>query len=190
MNKIIKIILFIFVISLLIIIHQYARLTHLSKDELKWADAYELGDSVNFSSKDGDQDYLIVVKKHIWNSLSPFWWPFESDYDALIYIHYILVHKGDSLIGSFYVDKFSKFHPAKFDCSIVNTSFYYKIPYKSIVSKDNDMTHEDCIIFTCDTETKCTGDAKSLYINKFLWSKTKGLVEYEFNNGVVYHILQ
>ena len=32
--------------------------------------------------------------------------------------------------------------------------------------------------------------AKGLYIKTFLWDRTKGLVEYEFNNGSVYHRLQ
>lgn len=184
-----KKILFICIIPILIIIHQYARLTHLSIDELKWADAYMQGDSVYFFSNDGEQDYLIVKEKHIWNSLFPFWWPFESDYDALIGFHYILVHQGDSLDGFFYVVKYSKFCPAKFDVSIVNTSLHQKIPYNIMYQNDN-MIFSDSIIFINDTPAKNIEGAKGLYIKTFLWDRTKGLVEYEFNNGSVYHRLQ
>ena len=163
----------------------YWKFSHLTKDDLTWMEPYEEWDTVLFSSPSG-MDTLVVREKPLHNSF----WPFRenegsSEYVANGSIKYIIKHDGKSVDGRCII--FREGNGRLYVGFTLQTRrLHYeddtKICFDSIKIKNS--VYTDVIkISDSNSSSYSVGRIANEY---FIWSKSKGLLQYKYLNGEVY----
>ena len=163
----------------------YWKFSHLTKDDLTWMEPYEEWDTVLFSSPSG-MDTLVVREKPLHNSF----WPFRenegsSEYVANGSIKYIIKHDGKSVDGRCII--FREGNGRLYVGFTLQTRrLHYeddtKICFDSIKIKNS--VYTDVIkISDSNSSSYSVGRIANEY---FIWSKSKGLLQYKYLNGDVY----
>ena len=163
----------------------YWKFSHLTKDDLTWMEPYEEWDTVLFSSPSG-MDTLVVREKPLYNSF----WPFRenegsSEYVANGSIKYIIKHDGKSVDGRCII--FREGNGRLYVGFTLQTRrLHYeddtKICFDSIKIKNS--VYTDVIkISDSNSSSYSVGRIANEY---FIWSKSKGLLQYKYLNGEVY----
>ena len=163
----------------------YWKFSHLTKDDLTWMEPYEEWDTVLFSSPSG-MDTLVVREKPLHNSF----WPFRenegsSEYVANGSIKYIIRHDGESVEGSLLI---IKEHDGRL--SLVFRLHWRRqamedaqnVRYCSI--KIGKSVYDDAI--RIDGSNSQNFSEEKITNEYFIWSKSKGLLQYKYLNGEVY----
>ena len=166
----------------------YSELTHMDEKDLKSFNVYNINDVRVFRSLESNQmDTMIVLKKNINNSL----WPFMRDestteYHANCYILFKIKHKGESIKGSYYIEKYEQ------KCSL---DFLFVLGNRYCLEKEKSKKTEDvvfkqmrlrlCYVINDSNSELGRIEAKDT-VSEFIWQKEKGLVYYELNNNEKY----
>ncbi len=163
----------------------YWKFSHLTKDDLTWMEPYNEGDTVLFVSS-SDMDTMVVREKPLHNSF----WPFRenegsSEYVANGSIKYIIKHDGKSVDGRCII--FREGNGRLYVGFTLQTRrLHYeddtKICFDSIKIKNS--VYTDVIkISDSNSSSYSVGRIANEY---FIWSKSKGLLQYKYLNGDVY----
>ena len=166
----------------------YEDMTHMSSDELAWLSSYKEGDMIFYKSHNNAFDTLFISLVDIDNSRFPL---YISESGVLKYkaggiVNYIIFHHGQRLGGSLMA--------AKEDDSIfilcLNLDRRYSNRLRGTDTCDfitNGECCSDCIIIN-DKNSKLSPPIEKNMIKSFAWSKSKGLVYYQFEDGTTYQL--
>ena len=164
----------------------YNSVTLLSEEELEWMDVYSSGDTVLFSAADGGIDTMIVSRT-VDNLPDKFGLHCFTDYHGRGSYNNIIFHKGDH-----------------FDCLFIIRKGYNNLTYFITRFEDRFSNPDDETLQPSDTtkvivkgriyDDALTIDDSNSFISEntmtnceyFIWSKSKGLLEYKYLNGEVY----
>lgn len=163
----------------------YTAMYHFSNSDLEWLSPYELGDTVLFSSSEG-MDTMIVEEKKMHDYYLPFMANEAStEMHAAGRITYHIHHRGNLLENDIAILKnahdvlrvcFSFEHRGVI-FNTKNEPRLYKV-------KVNGATYENAIkIDDSNSEIIFISPNNCEY---FIWSKSKGLLQYKYLNGEVY----
>lgn len=164
----------------------YWKFSHLTKDDLTWMEPYEEGDIVLFSSP-SDMDTLVVQEKSWYNS----YWPFVmnegegNDYTANSSFKYDIRHDGKSVNGW---STIQKEHDGRLSLVLwlhrrrQTIEDAQNVRYCSI--KIGKSVYDDAI--RIDGSNSQNFSEEKITNEYFIWSKSKGLLQYKYLNGEVY----
>lgn len=157
----------------------YTKITHLSNEDLKWLSAYEKGDTVCFISHNCGIDTLFITDKEINNSNFPFIENEASfEYTANGSYTYKMIHKGEIYNGILLlVRKVDNDKKASISFSLCG---YYSDMFspKEIEQVIGRKIITDCIIINSSNAHNGLYQ-KNIGIRKVIWSKSKGILEFE-----------
>lgn len=106
------------------------KITHMDRSDLAWMKTYEIGDVEYFLSNKGNIDILLIRKKGIWNKIKIFRDNEGSDeYIAGGIIRYIIVHKNDTIVGSWGITKEKQYEPVFIWCTLGDRLNKYTYDY-------------------------------------------------------------
>lgn len=164
----------------------YWKFSHLTKDDLTWMEPYEEWDTVLFSSPSG-MDTLVVKEKPLYNS----YWPFVKNegegsyYTANGSFRYVIRHDGESVEGSLLIIKehdgrlslVFRLHRRRQAIEDAQNVRYCSI-------KIGKSVYDDAI--RIDGSNSQNFSEEKIANEYFIWSKSKGLLQYKYLNGDVY----
>lgn len=178
----------------------YREVTYFSDQELEWMDAYAEGDTVYFESDLTQHiDTMIITRRYVRNNR-----PIINDDPFTLYSKYIayarfsfdIIHEGNKYDrNNFSITKNNNNEPAEirwnilyliFDSDFVSDkgagidSIETPTPLESV--RINDKTFDDCIIGNMDNTMVSRYHWDSLHADEAVWSKSKGLIEYEIGD--------
>ena len=178
----------------------YREVTYFSDQDLEWMDAYVEGDTVYFESDITQHiDTMIITERHIKNdhpiiNKDPF--TLYPEYIAFACFSFNIIHEGKKYDRNHFLMRKNKNNePAEIDLYVLYLSFdndfisdkgagidsiETPIPLESI--KINDKTFDDCIISNTDNSIISRYHWDSLHADEAVWSKSKGLLEYEIGD--------
>lgn len=196
---------FFLVLSLLLVSCKHTNIYLLDEDELTWADAYEDGDVVLFKSSDNVD--TMYVNKRVDNKVGMMGICILATYHGGIRFSNTLVHGGDSIEVFFllmnglddgFIDITMNFNNRYFDASLQTRNADKKLPMangeyaelgtiEELHSKSyviNGIVYNDLIIINdSNSHISMNADNNCEY---FIWSKSKGLIQYKYEDGAVY----
>ena len=184
-KRIIAFIILVFVVNACF----YTKITHMDKKDMQWMSSYSNGEKVLFCSQYGDIDTLFVKTIDVWNSMYPINdISIGAEYLAGGRCEYTILHERDSVICSFMIEKQEKKAPVllnfvfceRYALDLVQELHTYKI---------NGQVFENCVIINENNSISVKQHPNECGIRKIVWSRSKGLVMYEFNNGQKYFLL-
>lgn len=166
----------------------YDAVYNLDADELVWLEPYKQRDTVVFVSEQGkDMDTMIVDNKTLYN-----------DHHALF-----RENEGSSVYTANGFYECTVFHHAgHFECGLLITKqkedlmqVYLEFKERCLMFADekelkmnrmvlNGVEYDDAIIVD-DSNSEFLHNAR-YYCNYFIWSKSKGLIQYQYMNGDTY----
>ena len=165
----------------------YTAMYHFSNSDLEWLSPYEQGDTVLFSSSEG-MDTMIVEEKKMHDYYLPFMANEAStEMHALGCITNKVKHNGESLSNDLIIVKETA------DRLRVDFIFYFRSHSQYDDTKEgfpfhkatiSDMEYDDVIII--DDKNSKTNVKNTMACEYFIWSKSKGLLQYKYLNGDVY----
>ena|GEM_PF-2841906 len=160
------------------------RTTYFDDDDLSWVNHYAVGDTIKFVSENNDIDTLIINDVKIYNS----WFNaslFREKGKAFIataFIKYTISHNKELLDGELTIVKDEKDKPIKVMWNIAYN--YLDNNYdegnrlkKYRIGKE---VFDDCLIRDCIISNAPIHDGF------VVWSKSKGLLQYQFGDGLIY----
>ena len=165
--------------------------THMDKSDLMWISHYDVGNCEFFISQYGNIDALVVKKKDIWNSYKPFNNSIGyHDYIAGGYVDYIIYHKHDTITGSWVITKEFQSRPVyayfslddRFNKDSGLGNFYITPTTQSALI--NKTIVKDC--FVANDKNSQLKVPQNYHVKGFVWSKSKGFLQYSFLNGEVF----
>lgn len=172
----------------------YSHITHMNKEDLKWAANRYTGECFYFQDEAGRLDSATITKVHIYNSLNPInrgalW----NSYHAYISINYVLFHyQGEEIEGSMIMKKEKNFSPVNFVGELGNLfcgGYYSPIPLGLNEIRIGEYNLTDCVLF--DMNNSDIHNRPDVLINNplvsFAWSKQYGLVQYTFQDGTEFN---
>lgn len=164
----------------------YYRMSHLNKEDLKWADAYTYPDSAFFRSDKRNIARLSITKKKIRNSRIPFGFNHvtSTSYDASIYFKFDL----EKMDGVFLLIKSAETDSLEFYLHLGYLYLKYEY-YKPRTFALNGVTYDNCIIVNRFTGKNNDSPDNPTSVTKFVWSQKHGLIYYEFKNGEKYSLI-
>ena len=167
----------------------YNSVTLLSEEELEWMDVYSSGDTVLFSASDGTIDTMIVSRT-IDNSPDKFGLHCFSDYCGHGCYEYFILHNGHQYDGLFVIRM-------NYDKRDKRAYFLMHLEHRYL--HDDEITLHPDDTTTVNIAGKVYNDvlvvddtmSSNVYEDEtnseyFIWSKSKGLLEYKYLNGEVY----
>ena len=190
---------------LLFVSCKYTGIYLLDEEELTWADAYEDGDVVLFKSANGMD--TMYVNKRINNRVGIFGIFIIDNYNGGISFDNTIIHNQDSiemfflLMKSFddnFVDFTSTFNNRYYTAFLQTRNADTKLPVfgrryaelgtiKELLSKTytiNGVNYNDLIIIN-DGNSHISMESPN-NCEYYIWSKSKGLIQYKYENGDVY----
>ena len=165
----------------------YTAMYHFSNSDLEWLSPYEQGDTVLFSSSEG-MDTMIVEEKKMHDYYLPFMANEAStEMHALGCISNEILHKGSFVDNTLVIVKentnrlrvdylFDFRGYSQYDDALKGFSFREV----HILGKK----YDDAIII--DNKNSVLNVKGDLACEYFIWSKSKGLLQYKYLNGDVY----
>lgn len=169
----------------------YHKITHMNSEELDWVRVYNEGDSLFFSSNTNDIDTAIVTSIEIYNSLSPFNTNpnANSVYEAIAYLNYVIIHDNVSMEGWTCICKREQDQPIEQSFTLCDRyAFELKFEgFKETVIRGTKFN--DCIILDDRNSHYGKNQPTVCGISGMVWSKSKGLLQYSFENGDIYTLI-
>ena len=167
----------------------YHKITHLDSTELEWVNNQYVGEEKSFTSGNGIIDTAIITEVKVENSYSPFNSNpnVSSEYIAMAYVDYKIMHNGDSIDGSFSIEKHDNSEPI---CFHANLGDLYAFNVKQRPSKlwINNVPYDDCLIFDERNSRVSPSYSNDNPIISLIWSKSKGLIQYKFKDGTLFSV--
>ena len=163
----------------------YSEMYNFNEEDIVWMEPYEQGDTILFCSSD-ELDTMVVEQEILNDSHSPFAQnEGASIYTANSIFKNKIFHRGDSVRFHFLIVKEND------DILTVNFRFNYR-DSKSLNQQDLNIQQYsfqgakyDDVIIIDDSNSQIR--VKSPYnCEYFIWSKSKGLLQYKYLNGEVY----
>ena len=165
----------------------YTAIYHLTEDDKKWLGAYKEGDVLLFTSKFG-VDTMTITERKVVDKILPFVENESSDtFHANASINFTINHSGSEISGWLII--------VKKDDSI--TTLHIRIgdrQYNLDDTKQVVFSKKARTVSTLDDVISIDVRNSELYIKSkftpdyFLWSKSKGLLQYKFPDGETYSI--
>ena len=163
----------------------YREIHLFNSDDLTWLSPYEQGDTVLFTSE-CQTDTMVVTKASLYNSTSMF----RKDEGHSVYnanggFHCSMKH-GNQLIKCRY--RFSKRKEDEIIVYLRVHERYYEEKQKDIHLQKvcyNGKEYDDAIVID-DSNSETKDYDKLLQNDYFIYSKSKGLLQYKYLNGDVY----
>lgn len=165
----------------------YTAMYHFSDDDLVWMSPYEVGDTILFRSSKG-MDTMTVERIKVRDEYLPFMANEAStEMNALGSITNKVKHNGESLSNDLIIVKESA------DRLRVDFIFYFRshsqyddtkegFPFHKVTISD--VEYDDAIII--DDKNSKTYVKNTMACEYFIWSKSKGLLQYKYLDGEVY----
>ena len=153
-----------------------------------------IGDVEYFLSNKGNIDILLVKEKEIWNKIKIFRDNKGfNEYIAGGCFKYIIYHKSDTIDGYFSINKAFQFEHVFLNFSLADRfcsdSFddtgIFGIPQNLQSVKISGIKFCDCLIAN-DTNSDWWQSPIEYGVTGFVWSKSKGLLQYSFLGGEVF----
>ncbi len=169
----------------------YHKLTHMNEGELRWMKCYSEGDSLLFASNMNNTDTLIVDSIEIHNSFNPFNSnpKIGSEYEAVAYLNYHIIHNEYSMEGWFSIRKKEQKLPVEYSVMLCDR---YAFDIKRQGLKDIVIGKEkfsDCIIFNESNSHYGKSQSMMCGVISLIWSKSRGLLQYSLENGEVFTLI-
>ena len=166
----------------------YDAVYNLDADELVWLEPYKQRDTVVFVSEEGKgMDTMIVYNKTLYNDHHALFAPNEgtSVYNANGFVESTVFHGTEHFESVVHINK------EKEDLMQV----YLEFKERCLMFADekelkmnrmvlNGVEYDDAIIVD-DSNSEFLHNAR-YYCNYFIWSKSKGLIQYQYMNGDTY----
>ena len=161
----------------------YLRMYHFNDDDRVWLSPYEQGDTILFKSAEGI-DTSIVKETHLQDS----YWPFMKNeanciMEAYGYVDIDLIHQGKSLHGG--MVSITKKSGRRLEVFLAFAHRVVESEQSELVLKRMNINHvfypDACVCIGKDYSYP--DDIKCEY---FIWSKSKGLIQYKYLNGETY----
>ncbi len=153
----------------------------MSDDDLVWMSPYEYGDTILYRSAD-NVDFLVITEKEIYNkykyvahSIGP------SEYHGTAVIEGEMCHNGDSLDIFFLTQKTD-------DVTLETNMWFSSRSYTKFWQDDVDRLDSRRVNGVVYNDLACIDSVdlewcrfvRSYNIKRMLWSKSKGLIQYEY----------
>ena len=165
----------------------YTAMYHFSNSDLEWLSPYEVGDTILFRSSEG-VDTMTVERIKVRDEYLPLMANEAStEMNALGSITNKVKHNGESLSNDLIIVKETA------DRLRVDFIFYFRSHSQYDDTKEgfpfhkatiSDMEYDDVIII--DDKNSKTNVKNTMACEYFIWSKSKGLLQYKYLNGDVY----
>ena len=163
----------------------YTAMYHLTGDDKKWLGEYKEGDVLLFTSEFG-VDTMTITERKVVDKILPFVENESSDtFHANASINFTIKHSGSEISGWLII--------VKKDDSI--TTLHIRIgdrQYNLDDTKQVVFSKKARTVNTLDDVISIDVRNSELYIKSkftpdyFLWSKSKGLIQYQYQNGETY----
>ena len=163
----------------------YTAMYHLTEDDKKWLGAYKEGDVLLFTSKFG-VDTMTITERKVVDKILPFVENESSDtFHANASINFTIKHSGSEISGWLII--------VKKDDNV--TSLHIRIgdrQYNLNDTKQVVFSKKSYTMSTLDDAISIDAKNSELYIKskftpeKIVWSKSKGLIQYQYQNGETY----
>ena len=163
----------------------YTAMYHLTGDDKKWLGAYTEGDVLLFTSEFGE-DTMTIKKRKVVDKILPFVENESSDtFHANASINFTIKHSGSEISGWLII--------VKKDDNV--TSLHIRIgdrQYNLDDTKHVVFSKKARTVSTLDDVISVSTKNSELYIKSkytpdiFYWSKSKGLIQYQYQNGETY----
>lgn len=165
----------------------YTAMYHFSDEDLEWMSPYEVGDTILFRSSEG-VDTMTVERIKVRDEYLPLMANEAStEMNALGSITNKVKHNGESLSNDLIIVKETA------DRLRVDFIFYFRSHSQYDDTKEgfpfhkatiSDMEYDDVIII--DDKNSKTNVKNTMACEYFIWSKSKGLLQYKYLDGEVY----
>ena len=171
---------------------EYGSVHLLDEDDLAWMEAYENGDTVLFASTEG-MDTMFVSRTIHNNSHPPFGIYCFTDHYGNALFDNTIIHRQEKISQSFYMvreldDKTHLsliFNNRLCNARLCDARFILpKVKLKDV--EVGDSVYHDCIIV--DSLNSHVIRNSDLNCDFLVWSKSKGLVQYKYQNGETYSL--
>ena len=164
----------------------YLRMYHFCEGDLEWMSPYEQGDTILFKSHE-QIDTMIVQEDFLYNG----YWPFRQDEGTDVFIancgyRYSILHDRNVIKCSTF---FLKIEENKLEAIFQFRQRQSRFLYEDIRERQlqpvrvNGIEYDDVIIVD-DSNSETYDDYP--YNCEFIWSKSKGLIQYKYLNGETY----
>lgn len=166
--------------------------THMDKSDLTWMSHYQTGDCEYFISQYGHIDALSIKEKEIRNTYQLFSYTMGNhDYIADGFFRYLIYHKNDTIEGSWSITKVKQNKPVfiwfylgdRFSNDAEGNFSGISPQIQSIIINGTKVT--DCVVAD-DTNSDWRKYQIEYGVTGFVWSKSKGLLQYSFLGGEVF----
>ena len=171
----------------------YSDITHLTDDDLKWTDYYNVGDTIFFHSDNMENvDTMMVIDKRTYNRKNRFFIHyidnyFGDRYEANSGYYYVIISGENQIDGDFGIKKFidcdSIFFSAYLGSLFTNGLKGFSNSYRPISTDScniNGDIYDNCIIVD-DKNAHYINDSR--IIDKFIITQNYGLIYYRYTNG-------
>lgn len=168
----------------------YTEMYHFDKDDVEWLSVYKEGDVCLFISDDGCcVDSLIVEEKGVFDTYNPFMRnEGHSTMHACGYMRSVVFHNDRQ--RNFLLIHVEKNHPdvlelyLKFGNRLLNKGLMQN-PYLSVREVCGKLYDDVIVVDSC---VSFLNDSSYVSCEYFIWSKSKGLIQYKYENGAVYNL--
>jgi hypothetical protein len=150
----------------------------MNNNDLRWLQSYNKGDTVFFHSGENFIDTLIITNINIHNSRLPFVKNEAStEYIANGSYEYQIYHKGDTFKGILLlIEKEYEDKPVILSFSFGGL-YSDRKQFETTSLSENGEILDDCIIINKENSHEGMNQ-KQMDIKEFIWSKSKGLLEF------------
>ena len=173
----------------------------MDDEDLRWIEKYEVGDCIHFYSDSNKKDLMIVYSKDINNSLNPDKSLAFDKYIANAHIEFAILHRHQLLKGDLSIWKENNLFPVYIGpglnnqhtilCNqrVLSNDEYAAKNYHLLNLKDtiiSGIKYHDCLIIDETNSWQLETSEPSDEIQSFIWSKSKGLIQYTMKTGEVF----
>ena len=160
---------------------------HLSEDDKKWLGEYKEGDVLLFTSKFG-VDTMTITERKVVDKILPFVENEGSDtFHANASINFTIKHSGSEISGWLIIvkkdDSITSLH-----IRIGDRQYNLNDTKQVVFSKKVNITSTFDDVISIDVSNSELYTKSKFTPNYFIWSKSKGLIQYKYLNGETYSL--
>lgn len=163
----------------------YRNMYHLSENDMKWVEVYNVGDTITFPGSQ-DVDTLIIVEKVVNETNSPFIeneGQMGDDFRANAYIEGTFIHQLERMKFSLLIIKNDKIRDA---ILWFVAGQRYGLGIEDTRNQLTDGFYRDTIIIDNENSEYGYGGPSKCEFEYYIWSKSEGLIEYILTDGNKY----
>ena len=161
----------------------YWGMYHFSDDDLVWLSPYDEGDTILFRSETDEMDTLIVNEKYVKDT----YWPFMENearnvMEAYGFLDIDVIHQMQLTRSSVSITKKDG------DSLAVLIAFVHRVQECEQSELRMEKIEIDGVFYSdaCLCKGKDFSSPNDIKSEYFIWSKSKGLLQYKYLNGDVY----